>query len=882
MTEVYAIGRTNYYSVRKGTTQYRIAEGKRLQDVDYCWQLQKDMQSGKSYFVNGRGVRRWHLPDIYQTQQEREEEERELQFRREQKQKDDQKEGAGAPQEGGDDVELALLDSMAAREKAATALRPLKEWENADEKRKLMRFAKATLTPYVIQGRLDEREYATVVNIATKEYMARMSSLTESQKIGLRNDILALATSRMDVRKLQAEVSRRNEELVERVRRLETEKKTLKETISTMQSASDKMKEELFALRAQKKNLLVESFRRLTQKGLVQTYWERLLQHKEILEAQMHVKAREKRMMKLTDRVKELETELAEQKEVNLKLLERVHKAEGRNIMTLLLRQTGHLVMERFFVLWRRWAIETKKEQQFHQIRMQLASCPNCELRAIDTERLRKRLTDTIATLHQTQNSSLQSEELVGRLEKQLGEAYECVAVTKKSQEDAVAMTAAMSRDAFTHQRIIKEKEDTIHNLHNEIDRLKFEHADFQPKKHNEDGQPTGITKDSGGKKANLSTFFSDEAQISEDKLIHLVVARRGEGNDNSMMPCRGAVSADTAAALAPAVVQARRHTSPPPQRKHEKVLVSASAMRRSVSTDDSLIYNSAVPSSSSEEGSEDRNDDEKGKEKENGDASPSIGIPEASDLQKKKLGEDENQICEHCGFRKKLTPFCPRDGSRHIFLPFSQAYGDAARERELGSGLPAAALGASSYLLAQRMTRTPHHGLTNTLNLPQGKPPLTEELRKSLVLDPKHYKGPKLFNSLHETKVGEPMVDTDHVRQVAECIRETRMATERAYAASAATGNTPPPVVSPLGEFRHPVSVEEAEKEHNANWRAIFDYSDIKRGLYGTIAHEDADALFGVYRGDNAEPQLPSRNFVAEQTSTPSIAPPPTRYRPQ
>ena len=86
-THIVSIGRTNYYTVRKGTQQYCIAEGRRVQDSGYCWQVIKDPESGKNFFINGNGIRRWHLPDIYQTEKERLEEERDLRFLREQKKK---------------------------------------------------------------------------------------------------------------------------------------------------------------------------------------------------------------------------------------------------------------------------------------------------------------------------------------------------------------------------------------------------------------------------------------------------------------------------------------------------------------------------------------------------------------------------------------------------------------------------------------------------------------------------------------------------------------------------------------------------------------------------------------------------------------------------
>jgi hypothetical protein len=90
MADVVTIGRTHYYTVRKGPHQYRIAEGKRINDPHCCWLVLKDADSGKVYYLNNSDVRRWHLPDLYQSEAERQAEEEELKFRRDRKEHGDE------------------------------------------------------------------------------------------------------------------------------------------------------------------------------------------------------------------------------------------------------------------------------------------------------------------------------------------------------------------------------------------------------------------------------------------------------------------------------------------------------------------------------------------------------------------------------------------------------------------------------------------------------------------------------------------------------------------------------------------------------------------------------------------------------------------------
>jgi hypothetical protein len=83
------IGKTTYYKVRKGNQNYRIVSGKKMSDHEFCWRVETDRTTKKNYFVNGLDNRKWHLPDIFQTEAERV---KEIQMLKEKKRKQEEEE----------------------------------------------------------------------------------------------------------------------------------------------------------------------------------------------------------------------------------------------------------------------------------------------------------------------------------------------------------------------------------------------------------------------------------------------------------------------------------------------------------------------------------------------------------------------------------------------------------------------------------------------------------------------------------------------------------------------------------------------------------------------------------------------------------------------
>ena len=83
--EFIHIGNTKYYKVRKGPHHYRIVAGKKMTDAEFCWKVEGDPKK-KQWFVNGLGTKKWHLPDIHQTEEERQ---KEIQILKEKKKREE-------------------------------------------------------------------------------------------------------------------------------------------------------------------------------------------------------------------------------------------------------------------------------------------------------------------------------------------------------------------------------------------------------------------------------------------------------------------------------------------------------------------------------------------------------------------------------------------------------------------------------------------------------------------------------------------------------------------------------------------------------------------------------------------------------------------------
>ena len=502
---VLKIGRTNYYSVRKGQQQYCIVEGRRVQDLEHCWQVLRDPDSGRNFFVNRAGVRRWHLPDIFQTERERAEEERALRFRRQQKKQEEirreqqQRGGGVSPGAEGSDGSSARGPSadgadddaggesealrgivnnkelFAARDAAARQLPPLRGWETPALRKPVTRAAKAILSPYFHQGVIDAEALAALVTTGTREFCATHSTLGPAEREAFARELKSLVKSRIDEDDRRNEFQRMNEDLLERLKRLDVERKEQAARLAEGAKNEEEMRQELFRLRAHKQDVLLHSFKRLTRAGLVQTYWERWTRYKAIVEAQNHVNARERRAREMAESIAELQETLKEREAAVQTLLEAEQRRRAKDVIDRILGQLGRDVQQRFFVKWVKFAIERKRERELFMMRSEMENCPRCAQRSVDMDRVSAMSLEAWQATHGLQRRLLAAAEEAGRHHTQslYWRAVADFSAAVATDARQVAQTHHLMRAGREQQSRAQERR--IRELTREVDGLRFE-----------------------------------------------------------------------------------------------------------------------------------------------------------------------------------------------------------------------------------------------------------------------------------------------------------------------------------------------------------------------------------------------------------------------
>lgn len=494
-THIITIGRTNYYSVRKGTQQYCIAEGRRVQDAGYCWQVVKDPESGKNFFVNGNGVRRWHLPDIYQTEKERLEEERELRFLRELKKKrsakkkegdnedsgeddDDKKSVESAPVAGGhkpEDIDVEdMRETFASRDRAAAALPMLRGWETPADRKPVVRFAKSVLRPYVTQGLVSEDLFSQLVMTGTREFCSQYQDLG-AEKETFRESLAALAQARVDEEARREEYLKMNNDLVDKVKRLDDERRQLTTDYNSALKTEEKMREELFQLRAHKQDVLLHSFKRLTKGGLVQAYWERWVRYKSIVETQMHIKARERRTLEMKKKIVSLEETIEEREKEMEHLRDLERQRQGKEVINRILKQLGKETLRRFYVRWLKHTLETKRSKEMQSLRRQIADCPRCVERGVDVRRFSDDLREKIREIAAMNTKMVLQQESLSRLELSSRALQALSTMTSEAYIEVCYLAQEAFADLKVREKRFVTQDEKVKQMTREIDGLRFE-----------------------------------------------------------------------------------------------------------------------------------------------------------------------------------------------------------------------------------------------------------------------------------------------------------------------------------------------------------------------------------------------------------------------
>lgn len=914
MTSVLKIGRTNYYSVRKGTQQYCVAEGKKLQDAEYCWQAMKDPESGKTFFISGSGVRRWHLPDIHLTERERLEEERELKFRREQKALEDTR---LAKQKAGD---AALLENsaspaaspssteddatqFAARDRAAMNAVLLSGWETPEQRRPVTRFVKSVLQSHVTQRLLDEKVFAQLVTTITREHCStKPPPFNPEQEAALRESALSAAKQRVDDERRRSEYEKLTEELKDKVRRLEAERRKMQAQIDTMSQAEEKMKDELFALRAHKQDTLLTGFKRLTRVGLINAYWERWVKYKTVVDAQLHIKARERRQVEMSDRVREMENKIKDLQETNATLRNRVQQMHGRDVVATLMNTHGKSIIRRFYAKWKAFAETSVKEKEYFKVRQMLIDCPTCKLQGIQTERVYERLALAVDDANRLRLECASSVEERERVTNVLQAAQAHVAIEQHRADDASRLLVAAQhriKQLTVHAAGLDER---CRVLGNELQRLAFETEQFHKPRDSEDVRDTlltrteGLAMPAGGKP--MAHFFESEASRFAE-LAHNRILKKSNAGVIPIEPSRsGAILSTTEVAIAPRVFSERPQnplshvekakaavaeilkkessisSSPPPLSSRSARLLNAMPARASSQPQSESSSSSSSRSSSTSS--------------DTSSSSSNSSAPPSVDDQRQEVplptpdGDDER--CPRCRFSKKLTPFCPVDGSRHMFVALSRHHADpgGAVQRNYDSAFRQVGAAGSmslsaSFASAQRPnSRRAVLSDGNVMSLPpprgSGNPrreevstdaiaetnvlPHTAALRASLSLDATKFK-PVLFQSQLGVPIGEVSTDTRAAtREVADYIRSTQLVTAANLHANGGRNGSGALARRNLQEESYPALSLDArmfskppDQTSGSRWGSIFDASDTTSGL-------GPDTLFGVYRRDELAPE--------------------------
>eukprot|EP00759_Apiculatamorpha_spiralis_P016535 PhF_6_TR2269/c0_g1_i1/m.3920 len=228
--DVLSVGKTNYYSVRKGPHNYRVAEGKKFDDMEHCWQMKRDGE-GRTFYVNMAGERRWKLPDINLTEAERKLQELK---RLEAKQAKAAKLATGQtmskPAEQPTEQDRKAMDFVT-RDRAALSLKPNPEFVDAAKRKPVLKVAKTVAMPYYAQGLMDRRLFAQVVSTVTREYFNKKKTFDDTEKKAFEKDVNDFCLARVAEALKKSDYARVIEDMEQRVKDVQEEKREVEERL---------------------------------------------------------------------------------------------------------------------------------------------------------------------------------------------------------------------------------------------------------------------------------------------------------------------------------------------------------------------------------------------------------------------------------------------------------------------------------------------------------------------------------------------------------------------------------------------------------------------------------------------------------------------------
>jgi hypothetical protein len=572
------------------------------------------------------------------------------------------------------------------------------------------------------------------------------------------------------------------------------------------------------------------------------------------------------------------------------------------------------------------------KEKQFHDLRLQLDDCPRCKESKVENERLKWRLGEAFKIFASKETEFWEMKESKERAERQSEAVNAFVAKLEREVLSAHETAKTVSVRLANTERRLFEAEKRGRELEGKIEELQFEImnlSDFSGKGGGGggggggDGQGGGgATKFSGlggdgtqlgrslknpllNAEGHLGHYMTNEHRNLESRLREITVGRAAanaeraartlrsieEGEPGSGIvglsaagatavvdrPSRGALNPYMSHAIAPNVVPA-----PPPPPDASGGSGSTPRRRRGSpgwrSDNDSppppsdpppedLIYRETLAEADDLPPPPPPGDDS------DEDDRSTLDELRAEELRHQREQEEkENEKCEKCNFRKKLTPFCPKDGTRHFFTSLMM-------EPLVKAKVPTT---AEEFTLSLRQTKEQQEAA----RLPPGLPPgavegramlrpnsLAAQLRASLNLNPSHFDTRSVQPTRHTNPL-EIARDPAEQKAVEEYIRQTKSRAEEARIAAlggrADGGLGDVKKDSILHSLRYNKERDGARAAAGAagsQWRNVFGH-----GVEGMEGSMQDNPVFGVAHAA-ARPPSAAQSMLSNHTSRPNFA---------
>jgi len=647
--DVIQVGKTNYYAVRKGPFTYRIAEEKKFDDREHCWQVKSDQ--GRPYYVNLAGDRKWNLPDINLTEAERKLQELRKMEARAAKASDPAYQTPNRPSAAAVAESIkSQVGSFYSRDAAALLLKPSQVFAQPQARKPVFRVAKAAALPYFSQGLMDKRLFAQVVSTCTREFFQANIKFEANEQKALEMAVSEMCLARIEQALKKGDYQKVIEDLEHRVRDLLAQKKEDDVHTARLLEQLEGRKEEILKLKTKKRDVLLNSFRHLTKAGLIKMYWERWNAYRiELAGVSVREKAADE-MQKLQTRVIALENELREQRDASAKVAAAAKVSNAFTTKLIIVNECLRVIRMRSLLAMMARLKDSHWEKRCWALQKIVDHCPSCEARPVEHERTVARLTAAYNTIEDTKTVLKDKDRIIeeqrqraDRLEAELNGA---LAALKQKQGDCLILEKkhAEMKDLYDTMRIqtegMMEKEnvrnsemrfleDELSQTHRELDNANRTLKSMIP---NEEGLAPFFTNEAKhGASRALDLAEDTRLRRAHDRSLDRPYARRRTGG-------AGVVAPDPTATMRGDLNRFGPYIGSP---------YLANAMQPNPMPQSHFDEHQSPPSSPT-----------------GGAGAVQVGAA---------------AVCSKCGLRLHLAPFCSKDGQRHQ-IPKVNDINDAGR----------------------------------------------------------------------------------------------------------------------------------------------------------------------------------------------------------